>query len=607
MERAVFNKVFTAIVETYHLDLNVLAEHIGRDPSRIRHWKKDSMPSKKHSDLVILALSEMIQEKRNPYRDREICLQIKNVLINCTNMHPEIMSGLTFEYDMENCALTVLRRILDSVKASPVSKSQNHVGNLPKSPRSYLALLIHEAESDLFHKRYLDAYRILQTCQKDPSIKYFPDLNRHLCHLLGLYWLYTGLLMGVSDDLSLAEEYLLNVVEETNTDSLAARSYLNLAIVKNESYKMSMRPQDIDMAIQYCEKTACISISEPHNHEHIRSLHIKAQAYFSKAAFINPKSNLYKCIDLCNHSLELLAASSEKELHHDILMTKAAAYIQLAQIRNTQANLCTAEHLLNELASASDLEEQPEAYGRFKTLQGDYYYVEALHKNSPISLLSSISAYENALHLSAPISFPLIRVQLLQKFAVAYIFQALLQQDTQYCDKASQLLCAAGEIESTHSSLLLYGYLTFTSVMLEVAKCEITGKFFNLDHTLQMLAMAKPFLDNKHLPFLQIKIHLLIAELNLKLYSMNGDDSFHRNCSERLHSALSLSPVSELPIHNAQAHILFGKLLLESSRYNDNPDHRKLAVHSLEAALQIFTVQKYPLKHQQILDFMEVI
>lgn len=47
-----FTLIFSALTDTYTLDSAHIARLIDRDPSRVRHWRKDSLPSKNIIDKL---------------------------------------------------------------------------------------------------------------------------------------------------------------------------------------------------------------------------------------------------------------------------------------------------------------------------------------------------------------------------------------------------------------------------------------------------------------------------------------------------------------------------------------------------------------------------
>lgn len=90
-----FTLIFSDITDTFCLDIERMARCIDRDSSRIRHWRKDTIPSKKIMDKLFQTVCSFINESHDPYTGK-LFVSKMNAFFSSTKLFtPDITQQLT--------------------------------------------------------------------------------------------------------------------------------------------------------------------------------------------------------------------------------------------------------------------------------------------------------------------------------------------------------------------------------------------------------------------------------------------------------------------------------------------------------------------------------
>ncbi|MBN2221945.1 MAG: hypothetical protein JW708_07000 [Vallitaleaceae bacterium] len=100
--KTLFNDILQSLFQHFHLDINQLADLIDRHPSRIRHWKLDSRPSKQILIPLIAGIIRLIEETDNPEAQVTFMEDTRLTLEHQPSLPQPFMDSLLHETNFNN-------------------------------------------------------------------------------------------------------------------------------------------------------------------------------------------------------------------------------------------------------------------------------------------------------------------------------------------------------------------------------------------------------------------------------------------------------------------------------------------------------------------------
>lgn len=595
MGKHIFNDVFSEILNMYRMDSVSLGAMADRDPSRIRHYKTDSKPDKNTLERLIKSINERITDI-NDYYINNIVMAKLNRLISDKMIFSKSIQDKLFEIkDICEYIPFLLRRCHEFCdEKSTSSEDKNGISSEEKNSLIYK---INQANDFYEHQCIDEAKHSYEEIIQSPMLEALPKYARSVYANLGLIYRNDGVAQHEPGLLQKSIDYLNKACTLSLKENDAVNTgiiYKNLGTVYTFMFNFSDPESNLKKAsVYYDSSLEVLNVSNAPDEE--IKVYINYGIVYIYYSYIRNSVNYLKmAIRYFMKAIEYYQSRPWSFFKALSFLNCSGAYCLLAELSNTKLNADQAICMIENALEFFTVEDYPGYYAQCISNLGEAYYALANSFDPVINCKKAIHYIEASLHI-LPSDKDLSAYSIAHlNLSAAYTLLSQYEDPVYNIHKAVQSIkeCKKYINMKTDSINALKVCMNYAEVLINLA--EVDESQSTLEESGTIVCKLIDAFSSMKCDYYRAATEATLSRVKLLHFKKSQDVNYLNQALIYASKSLEVITITDYPLLFARITYLIAKIY----HYNKSYESCK---EKYECALRIFTSEKYPEKHKQIL------